>query len=57
MKTSQAGIDLIKLFEGVSFNAYVCPAGVLTIGYGHTGPDVKPGLHIEGQKEIGRAHV
>jgi lysozyme len=50
VKTSQAGVDLIKLFEGVSFNAYVCPAGVLTIGYGHTGPDVKPGQHIEGQK-------
>ena len=26
--------------------AYVCPAGVLTIGYGHTGPDVRPGMQI-----------
>ena len=24
----------------------MCPAGVLTIGYGHTGPDVTPGMKI-----------
>lgn len=26
--------------------AYVCPSGVLTIGYGHTGSDVKQGMQI-----------
>lgn len=36
MKTSQRGIDLIKTFEGLKLTAYVCPAGVLTIGYGTT---------------------
>lgn len=36
MKTSQKGIDLIKRFEGFSPTAYLCPAGVWTIGYGHT---------------------
>lgn len=36
MKTSQKGIDLIKSFEGFSPTAYLCPAGVWTIGYGHT---------------------
>ena len=36
MKISQAGIDLIKSFEGCSLTAYKCPAGVWTIGYGHT---------------------
>ena len=36
MKTSQRGINLIKQFEGVSLTAYKCPAGVYTIGYGHT---------------------
>jgi GH24 family phage-related lysozyme (muramidase) len=36
VKTSQAGIDLIKSFEGLRLKAYVCPAGKLTIGYGHT---------------------
>ena len=36
MKTSQKGIDLIKQFEGCRLSAYKCPAGVWTIGYGHT---------------------
>ena len=36
MKTSQYGIDLIKHFEGCELKAYKCPAGVWTIGYGHT---------------------
>lgn len=37
---NQAGLNLIKKYEGCSLKAYVCPAGVLTIGYGHTGLDV-----------------
>lgn len=36
MKTSNKGIDLIKKFEGCKLKAYKCPAGVWTIGYGHT---------------------
>ena len=36
MKTGQAGIDLIKKFESCRLTAYRCPAGVPTIGYGHT---------------------
>jgi lysozyme len=32
---SQEGIDLIKRFEGYSGKPYLCPAGKLTIGYGH----------------------
>jgi lysozyme len=31
-----AGLDLIKSFEGCKLEAYVCPAGVATIGYGRT---------------------
>lgn len=46
MKTSQKGVDLIKNFEGLETKAYICPAGVLTIGYGHTGSDVKSGQTI-----------
>jgi lysozyme len=46
MKTSQAGIDLIKSFEGLELTAYRCSSGIWTIGYGHTGPDVKPGMTI-----------
>lgn len=45
MKTGQAGIDLIKKFEGCRLTAYKCPAGVWTIGYGHTA-GVKPGDKI-----------
>lgn len=37
MKTSTKGINLIKKFEGCRLEAYKCPAGVWTIGYGHTG--------------------
>ena len=44
--TSSKGLDLIKSFEGCELKAYVCPAGVLTIGYGHTGADVHPGMEI-----------
>ena len=32
---TQAGIDLIKQFEGFSPTVYICPAGYPTIGYGH----------------------
>ncbi|TKC86027.1 lysozyme [Trinickia terrae] len=46
MKTNQAGLNLIKQFEGLRLIAYADVVGVLTIGYGHTGPDVKPGLII-----------
>lgn len=46
MKTSQRGIDLIKSFEGCRLDAYTCPAGKLTIGYGHTGADVTQGMKI-----------
>lgn len=41
-----AGVAIIKHFEGLKLKAYKCPAGVWTIGYGHTGPDVMPGLII-----------
>jgi len=42
-QTSQKGIDLIKKFEGKRLEAYKCPAGIPTIGYGHTGKvDGKP---------------
>lgn len=46
MKTNTAGINLIKKYEGCVLTAYRCPAGVLTIGYGHTGTDVKEDMII-----------
>lgn len=42
LKTSSVGLDLIKRWEGFRADAYRCPAGVWTIGYGHT-LDVNPG--------------
>lgn len=36
LRTSKAGIDLIKHYEGLKLAAYLCPAGVPTIGYGST---------------------
>lgn len=42
---SQNGIDIIKKWEGLRLKAYKCPAGVLTIGYGHT-KGVKEGQTI-----------
>lgn len=41
MHISERGLNLIKQFEGFSAKAYKCPAGVWTIGYGHT-KNVKP---------------
>lgn len=46
MRTNQAGLNLIKQFEGLRLIAYQDVVGVWTIGYGHTGPDVKPGMVI-----------
>ena len=36
MTCSPAGVDLIKQFESLQLDAYLCPAGVWTIGWGHT---------------------
>lgn len=46
MKTSETGIDLIKHYEGLQLQPYICPAGKATLGYGHTGPDVVFGITI-----------
>ena len=45
MVTSKDGLALIKRYEGLRLKAYKCPAGVWTIGYGHT-KGVKPGMTI-----------
>lgn len=49
MKLSDKGLDLIKKFEGCELTAYPDPGtggDPWTIGYGHTGPEVKEGLAI-----------
>lgn len=49
-KTDEA--KLVAEFEGCVLEAYYCPAGVLTIGYGHTGPDVYPGMVISSEEAV-----
>jgi lysozyme len=49
LTTSQKGIDLIKHFEGLFLQAYLCPAKVWTIGYGHTGLKHKDGTVKRGR--------
>ena len=46
MRLNIAGLSLIKAFEGLELSAYKDPIGILTIGYGHTGPKVQPGMSI-----------
>lgn len=36
MRLSTPGVALIKRHEGCRLKAYLCPAGVPTVGYGHT---------------------
>ena len=52
MKISDNGLAIIQKYEGCRLDAYVCPAGVLTIGYGHTGSDVKTGMTISKEKAL-----
>lgn len=40
----EALLSLIRKFEGLRLKPYLCPAGVPTIGYGHTGADVRIGM-------------
>jgi len=44
-KINAAGLKLVQKFEGLKLEAYLCPAGVWTIGYGHT-KGVKKGNKI-----------
>ena len=49
MEINEKGLNLIKSFEGLRLEAYLCPAGVWTIGYGHT-KGVKKGMKITKEK-------
>lgn len=49
MNISDEGLSIIKSFEGLRLKAYPDPAtggDPITIGYGHTGPEVHLGLTI-----------
>ena len=44
-------MSLVKQFESLTLNAKKIEAtGILTIGYGHVGPDVYEGQHITKEK-------
>lgn len=46
-KTSSLGVDIIKRFEGLRLHAYLCPANIVTIGYGttsHKGAPIRLGM-------------
>lgn len=45
MRINAEGIELIKRWEGLKLEAYLCPANVWTIGYGHT-RTARPGMKI-----------
>ncbi len=51
MQINQAGLEIVKRFEGLRLKSYKCPADVWTIGYGTTtragvGINVKSGMEI-----------
>ncbi len=52
MKASSKCIELIKQFEGCKLEAYYDAVGILTIGYGHTGTDVKKGMKISHSQAV-----
>ncbi|MDE6661891.1 MAG: lysozyme [Lachnospiraceae bacterium] len=54
MSISDRGVELIAKYEGCRLEAYKCPAGIWTIGYGHTA-GVQPGQTLpskEAAKEL-----
>lgn len=47
---SSTGLALTRSFEGLRLEAYQDSAGIWTIGYGHTGPEVHRGQCISEQE-------
>ncbi len=50
MKINENGLKLLKEFEGCRLTAYRDVGKLLTIGWGHTGSEVIPGLTISQEK-------
>lgn len=50
MNVSDTGVSLVAKYEGCRLEAYKCPAGVWTIGYGHTA-GVKEGDKLLNQEQ------
>ncbi|MEO0879876.1 MAG: lysozyme [Pseudomonadota bacterium] len=52
MRISQNGVELLKKFEGLETRAYEDIAGIVTIGYGHTGA-YPSGFRLKGSVQLG----
>lgn len=50
MRINAKGLALLKRFEGCRLTAYKDVGGILTIGWGHTGFDIKPNQVITQQE-------
>lgn len=46
MTISEKGLALVKSFEGLRLAAYRDSVGIWTIGYGHTGSEVRAGMTV-----------
>ena len=51
IKITDALLSLIKQFEGFKYLAYICPAGMDTIGYGHVLSDAEKSKYKNGISE------
>jgi lysozyme len=49
-KINFQGLKLIRAFEGCRLSTYIDQVGILTIGYGHTGPEIKFDMTISKEK-------
>ena len=57
MQINQAGLDLIKSFEGCKLQSYQDVVGVWTCGWGSTGPDISgPMTWTQAQADARLAH-
>jgi GH24 family phage-related lysozyme (muramidase) len=46
MRVSPEGVAFIKQFEGLRLTSYQCQAGIWSVGYGTTGPDIGPNTKV-----------
>lgn len=52
MVTSEKGLSVIKQFESLRLATYKDSVGIPTIGWGHTGPEVKMGQKITQEEAV-----
>jgi lysozyme len=52
MDISPKGLEIITSSESLRLTSYLCPSGIPTIGYGHTGKKIKLGQMITKERAI-----